>query len=306
MRVERDPDPGGRDSTSLEERLQTMGTQPTPDDLLDRCLATVPELPGDHVVSTEASPRRRWSAWTPRMAAAAAAVLMIGVVAIVARPRAADAASLLQEVQKAEILVPASHTVWIMRGPDGSRREEIWYARDRGRRTEIRLDDRPSATVVRTRRWEFRWDIGDRLVAAWSTEINAGHRGPNDSGGRVFNGEEMIRWAEKHRAEVHAEAGTLDGRKLRKITLRWPGPDSSGTFPRDETIWFEPDTLRPVRHDIRYDDGRTLETRTDYPEPAALADDLFTFRPPPDVTIEINDPDLGRQVYSEGRTGGTP
>jgi hypothetical protein len=41
-----------------------------------------------------------------------------------------------------------------------------------------------------------------------------------------------------------------------------------------------------------------------------VPDDLFAFRPPPDLTIEINDPDLGRQVYSDARTparsGDTP
>ncbi len=41
----------------------------------------------------------------------------------------------------------------------------------------------------------------------------------------------------------------------------------------------------------------------DYPAPDSVPDDLFAFRPPPDVTIEINDPDLGRQVYSEPRSG---
>ena len=282
-------------------RLQAIDSPPIPDDLLDRCLATVSG-------SDRSAPRvrRRLAGWRGRVAVAAAAVLLIGVTVMVARPRPADAAGLLQAVKRAEIKVAASHTIQLMRGPDGSRREETWYVRDRGRRQDIRIDDRPTAIVVRNKRWEFRWDIPGRLVAAWSTEMNAGHRGPNDSGGRVLGGDEMVRWAESHRAEVRVDSDTVGGRKLRKITLNWPGPPSGGFLPRGETIWFEPDSLRPVKHRIEYDDGRSLETQTDYPAPESVPDDLFVFRPPPDVTIEINDPDLGRQVYSEPRSGGNP
>jgi hypothetical protein len=306
MRIERDSDPGGVDPTSLEHRLHAIDPPPVPEDLLDRCLVTVPDAETIAVDRPAPRARRGWTGWRGRLMVTAAGVLLMVVTALVARPRPADAATLLQEVRQAEIRVAASHTVRILVGPDETRREEVWYARDRGRREEIRINDQPTATVVRTRRWVFRWDIRDHLVAAWSTELNAGHGGPNDSDGRVFGGEDMVRWAEKHRAEVRVEPDTLDGRKLRKITLRWPGPENGGTFPRDETIWFEPDTLRPVLHQIAYDEGKSLEIRSDYPDPGAVPDDLFIFRPPPDVTIEINDPDLGRQVYSEGRTGGNP
>jgi hypothetical protein len=44
----------------------------------------------------------------------------------------------------------------------------------------------------------------------------------------------------------------------------------------------------------------------DYPAPDGVPDDLFAFRPPADVTIEINDPDLGRQVYSDPPTAARP
>ncbi len=306
MRIESDSDSGALDPASLEHRLHAIDPPPVPEDLLDRCLATVPRTMADLADRPATRAGKSRGGWRGRLTATAAAVLLTTVSAIVTRPRPADAASLLQEVRQAEIRVAASHTVRVLKGTGDTRREEVWFARDRGRREEIRINDQPTATVVQTRRWVFRWDIRDHLVAAWSTELNAGHRGPNDSDGRVFSGEEMVRWAEKHRAEVHLESATLDGRKLRKITLRWPGPDSGGTFPRDESIWFEPDTLRPVLHQVAYDDGKSHEVQTDYPEPGAMPEDLFTFRPPPDVTIEINDPDLGRQVYSEGRTGGNP
>lgn len=76
-------------------------------------------------------------------------------------------------------------------------------------------------------------------------------------------------------------------------------------MPRAETIWFDPDSLRPVKRLVDFDDGQSIETRIDYPAPEAVADDLFAFRPPRDVLIEINDPDLGRQVYSEGQQRAT-
>ncbi len=235
------------------------------------------------------------------MAIAAAAVLLIGTAILVTRPGAADAASLLQAVQSEGIKVAASHTVSVMRGLEGRRREETWYVRDRGRRQDISFDDKPNAVVIRNRRWEFRWDIPGRIVAAWSTEMNTGQQGPEASNGLVMDGDAMVRWAESHRAEVRSEPDTLGGRKVRKLTLRWPGP-SGGTFPRGETIWFEPDSLRPIRQRIEFDDGRSIEMQMDYPAPDSVPEDLFAFRPPADVTIEINDPDLGRQVYSDART----
>jgi hypothetical protein len=111
----------------------------------------------------------------------------------------------------------------------------------------------------------------------------------------------MARWAEGHRAEVRVETDHVGGRKLRKITLSWPGPGGS-VFPRKETIWCDAQSLRPVRQLVESDQGRTTEITTDYPAPDDVPGDLFAFRPPADVTIEINDPDLGRQVYSEART----
>ncbi len=297
MRDEINPEDAAPESTPMDRRLHAIDP-PIPEGLLDRCLATVPEAD-----RSTPSGRRRLGGWKVRAAAAAAAVLFIGSMAMLARPRSADAASLLQAVRTAGIKVAASHTVMLIRGPDGSRREETWYVRGRGRRQEIRIDDKPSAFVIRSKRWEFRWDIPGRLVAAWSTELNAGHRGPNDSDGTVFNGDERVRWAESQRVDqIDVKSETIAGRRLRKMTLRWPGPSSGGLLPRAEMLWFDPDSLRPVKQVIEYDDGRTIETLMDYPAPDSVPDDLFAFRPPPDVTIEINDPDLGRQVYSDART----
>jgi hypothetical protein len=302
MRDEINPEGTAPVPTPMDRRLHAIDPPPIPEDLLDRCLATVPQANRPVVPA-----RRRLDGWRTPAAIAAAAILVIGPVVMLARPRAADAAGLLRAVRAAGIKVDASHTVMIIRGHDGTRREETWYVRGRGRRQEIRIDDKPTAYVIRNQRWEFRWDIPGRLVAAWSTELNAGHRGPDDSGGTVLNGDEMVRWAESQRADqIEVETATVAGRKLRRMTLKWPGPPSGGFLPRGETIWFDPDSLVPVKQIVEYDDGRSIETRTDYPAPASVPDDLFAFRPPAEVTIEINDPDLGRQVYSDPRTPDRP
>jgi hypothetical protein len=69
--------------------------------------------------------------------------------------------------------------------------------------------------------------------------------------------------------------------------------------PQIDTIWFDPDSLRPVRQRSESWEGQVIDARIDYPRPEGVPDDLLAFRPPSDVMLEINDPDLGRQVYSD-------
>ena len=243
--------------------------------------------------------RRPWAGWKARLTTAAAAVLLIGAVGLIARPRNADAAELLKAVETAWTKVPAFHAVNLERGPRGPRRQEIWFVRDKGRRQEVRGNDELIAVSVRNQRWDFRWNVKQRMVAAWSTELKTGHS--PESEGLMQDSEAMLRWAEANRAEIRVESDTLDGRRTRKLLLRWPGPATAGPLPRSETIWFDPDSLLPLKRLVECDNGQTFEVRIDYPAPKAVADDLFTFRAPPDTVIEINDPDLGRQVYSEAQ-----
>ena len=119
---------------------------------------------------------------------------------------------------------------------------------------------------VRNRRWDFRWDVRGRIVAAWSTELATGHPRP-EAGWTRGKQRGMLRWAEEHRAEIRVEPDTIDGRRARKIVLRWPGPPNGGAMPRAETIWFDPDSLRPVKRLVEFDDGQSIETRIDYPRP---------------------------------------
>jgi hypothetical protein len=56
-----------------------------------------------------------------------------------------------------------------------------------------------------------------------------------------------------------------------------------------------------VRQRTEAPDGMVIEATLDYPSADAVAGDLFTFTMPRDVVLEVNDPDLGRQLYSEGQ-----
>jgi hypothetical protein len=64
-------------------------------------------------------------------------------------------------------------------------------------------------------------------------------------------------------------------------------------------IWFDPDSLRPLRQRSETWDGQVTDVRIDYPRAEDIPHDLLDFHTPRDVTLEINDPDLGRQVYSD-------
>ncbi len=283
------------DPSALERRLRSLGEFPIPEGLLDRCLATV-----SGQVPDQSPLLRRWPPWWGKVAAIAAAAVLVAAVGIVARPRHADAALLLDAVRSAWTKVAASHRRQEMRGPRGIRVEEIWFVRGRGYRQEIRKDDQLIGIVVANPRWEFHWDVPGRLVAAWSPALS-GKRVPPDLDGLVCESEAMRRWAEEHRAEIQVSADTVQGRPARKMVMHWPGLGGDGSLAQTTTVWFDPESLRPIREFSDLGGGRTVEAAIDYPEPSAVADDLLTFRPPRDVLLEINDPDLGRQVYSEGR-----
>ncbi len=168
MRDETFSDDDSADPTPLDRRLRAIASGPIPDDLRDRCLATIPD-PEGHFSLGQKRPAR----WRARLTAAAAAVLLIGAIGLLARPRHADAANLLKAVEAAWTKVPASHSVLLIRRSGDMRREETWFVRDKGRREEVRNDHELTAVFVRNRRWDFRWDVRGRIVAAWFNR--AGH-----------------------------------------------------------------------------------------------------------------------------------
>ncbi len=283
-------DPGDPPPTALDAALRAIPDRPPPDGLLASCLATVP---GPGVPRSGRSLRR--SSMAVKLAAAALA--LAAAVGFFTRSRHADAAGLLQAVKVAWTAVPASHRVVRTTGPGCTRTEETWVVRRRGVRKEIRVGGDLIGVVVRNARWEFRWDVRGRTVAAWSTELASGHQRPGDEG-LVFDRRDFETWAGPHRAEIVDETDTIADRAVQKVTLRWPG---GGGKTQTDTVWFDPESLLPVRQRTETPDGRVIETTIDYPAADAVAGDLFTFKTPRDVVLEVNDPDLGRQLYSEGR-----
>ncbi|QEH33465.1 hypothetical protein OJF2_19670 [Aquisphaera giovannonii] len=291
-----DDRPGGRPRRreDLEGRLKALDAGPVPDGLLDRCLET---LDGPGSPETLELPGRRRTAWVSPLAAAAAILVLIGGVAMLSRPGAAAAAEFLQAARAGWSEVPACHRVMTMGGPDHPRIVETWFARGKGGRQEIRVGGELTGVAVSNGRWEYRWDIPGKLVAVWSGSL-VNQRGAFSSAGLIEDSESLVRWAEDHRADIRVEADTLGGRKLRKVTLRWPGPEGQPGGQSD-TVWFDHESLRPVRQVSHTFDGRAIEVTLDYPAPESLPADLFSFSMPRDVTLEVNDPDLGRQLYSD-------
>lgn len=278
--------------TVLDAALRALPDCPVPEGLLESCLATVP---GASQRCRRLPARRR-----DRALRVAAAVLMLAAaVGVFTRSRHADAAGLLQAVKAAWTAVPASHRVVRITGAGGNRVEETWVVRRQGVRRETRVAGDLIGVVVRGARWEFRWDVRGRTVAAWSTELASGDQGSEDEG-LVLDRKEFGAWAESHRAEIVTEADTIDGRRVQKVALKWPGgAGKSSTVTK--IVWFDPDSLLPVRQRTEAPGGRVVETTIDYPSPDAVSSDLFRFTMPRDAVLEVNDPELGRQLYSEGR-----
>jgi hypothetical protein len=225
-------------------------------------------------------------------------VVLIGVLGVLVRPRNATAASFLQAVRATWTEVPACHSVVVQQWPRRSFTVETWYVRGKGGRQETRSGDARLGVVVNNGRWEFRWDVPGRLVAAWSVSL-IGQRSEFARTRLVQNSESLLSWAEAHRADIQIEPDTVQGRTLRKVTLRWPGPGGANSAPQVDTVWFDPDSLRPIRQRSEMPEGGVTDATFDYPAPENVPADLLTFQPPRDATLEINDPDLGRQVYSD-------
>lgn len=283
--------PGGvPPPATLENRLRALPEETVPDDLLGRCLATTRRLR----FSTSA----RW----PLRVAAALLVFLASAIVVV-RTRPVDAAEMLKSVKAAWTKVDASHQVFRMKSPEGTRTEETWFVRNKGQRKEVRSSDELIGVVVDNGRWEFRWDVRGKLVAAWSTSL-ADLLHPPRASGLVLDREGFVKWAETHRGTIHIENDTLAGRPARKVVVKWPVPEGGGPAEPASTVWFDPDSLLPLKQRSETMDGIAIETTIDYPAPGAVKEDLFQFTMPRDVVLEINDPDLGRQVYSEGQQKG--
>jgi hypothetical protein len=66
------------------------------------------------------------------------------------------------------------------------------------------------------------------------------------------------------------------------------------------TYWFEPKTGRPAGYRCGCSRG-SYEVWIDYPAPEQLSKSMFAFSVPPDATLEVRDPELGRSLEGAGR-----
>jgi len=287
--VGRGPDPPG---DGLWQRLRDLPPEPVPDGLFERCLETAVEPARIRPVSTRRT-------WIRSIGVAAAALIAAGVGTLIIRPRDAEASQFLKAAGVTWSEVAACHRISTWTDRDGEPcSDEVWYVRDKGGRQERRRGGELISVVVANDRWEFRWEVQENSVAAWSRKL-LGLWSVFEGAGRILDCDAEIAWAEKRRAEIKVEADSLDGVPVKKVLLRWPG--GPGAPARVQTLWFEPSSLRVVRRQSQSPDGSTGETRIDYPAPDDIPADLFAFRPPAGAVLEINDPEFGRQVYSEGR-----
>jgi hypothetical protein len=75
---------------------------------------------------------------------------------------------------------------------------------------------------------------------------------------------------------------------------------ASGAPLRTRTYWFESKTGRPAGYRCGCSPG-SYEIWIDYPAPEQLFKSMFVFSVPPDATLEVRDPELGRNLEEAGR-----
>lgn len=197
--------------------------------------------------------------------------------------------------------------------------EEGWEIPGAGRRVEIRIESRLVSVTVDTPRWRFVWDVRQNPVAAHPSQLQDPVEGGASS--LFATREGVIRRMQECKATYVSEKDVVDGKEVERITFRCladPAGDSPihGFDPgvhqkllqssdakfRTRTYGFDPKTHFVVGYQCGCKSPK-IRCRIDYPAPESVPRDLFTFRVPREATLEVNDPELGRQVYSEGQTG---
>lgn len=207
---------------------------------------------------------------------------------------------------------------WEYDGPPRIRAvEEGWAVKGVGRRVERREGGELVRLTLDTPRWRFVWYVPRKVVIAYPSRLED----PLHLGDRYLVGSRdyIMRWSERLRATHVSEKDRLDGREVEKVTHRFlaeadgdqnihdwrPAFDKLLQSPdavfRTRTHWFDPKTNLPVRRACgckfpRHDDW------IDYPPPESVPPGLFQFEVPRDATLEVNDPELGRRIYSEVQT----
>ena len=285
----------------LDRRMRLHEAARPPDDLLARCLATIGPGPARAAVPI---PRRivggRRARWALSVVSLAAALLI--ALFVFWGPHANG--NVLAEVYRALDRAPAYHARARLSVPGAgapmSQVREIWVLRGVGRREEVHEGPKLAAVIVDNLRWKLQWDMQRNQVIAWPSEMAdpKKHRDPLDDD--MLNRDKLLEYAEKSKATFVPEKDRLDGREVEKITLSWP----EGGMAKKMILWFDPKTRRPAKCCWEGDQpGMGMEVSLDYPDPKEIPAEKLTLEVPRRALLEINDPHLGRQVYSEGQTG---
>jgi hypothetical protein len=211
------------------------------------------------------------------------------------------------------------------RGEDPTRDEilstsEMWWRRGVGVRAEYRTGLDLTALTVETPRWRFFWRAAEnRAVASPGTSIeDAAAWQYSTDRESIFYHSEVVTGA------FATEKDQLDGREVEKVTVYLP-PEAdsskpglcahvfvpekhrflSGTEFRARVYRFDPKTGLPLQRLCgckRPLERGTHDERIDYPAQRSMPRELFTFRVPDGVVLEVNDPELGRQFRPPGET----
>ena len=195
---------------------------------------------------------------------------------------------------------------------------EVWAVRDVGRREELREGSKLVSVVVDTPRWRFSWSVlRNRVVASPSRLKDLWTRAEYPRYDRT----EVLRVTEYLTGVSVSQKEWRGGREVEKITEYAPSGassayrtlcihnfqpkkhlKSSGMQFRGRVHWFDPKTGRFL--------GRRCgckpslhEEWVDFPAPESVPRELFRFEVPRDATLEVEDPELGREIRSEGQTG---
>jgi len=285
---------------ALDRRIKSHRPPEPSTDLLGRCLATVsgPRRRSDAATATPRALRPR-----ARIALGAAG-LAVGLLAAFSVflffPAGNGSKNLLAEVVRAFEEAPAFHIKRVgVRAGDTEvpGTQEVWVVRGVGRRVEVREGTKLVGVGVDNLRWRLQWDVERDYVIAWPSKM-ADPSARLDDDFELIPSQSLIGWGEKHKAEVVVERDELDGKEVEKVTVQWPGETEAGA----NVVWFDPLTHRPLKKRHRYDDGRITEIMIDYPAPDAVPEERFTLEIPRSALLEVNDPLLGRPLYSEGQT----
>jgi len=230
--------------------------------------------------------------------------------------------------------VPACHwqITWYRRGgdtPGGKGAATVvdcvyegWALRGVGRRVEVRKGGKVVSVTVETGRWHFTHDCERNVVVAHTAAV-LNVDGFSRSLHAGWNRDMVIACAQRLKARVVSEKDRQGGREVERVRLITLGdPATNGAEPihgmpeprltkllespgakfRTRTYWFDPASGLCMGYCCGCASPK-YEERIDYPGPESVPRSLFEFRVPRNATLEIDDPELGRRVVSEGQKG---